>query len=227
LFSATDTNSIDATFSAGAISADLRLSAAAAAANHFLAVADIQGGGSPGLRVQVPYADVRALLSATAPATYNSGTGDIGWSGDLDDLTALVAGGTAGAGKLGEVLSGTQAANTATGIGATGTWGSPVSLALSAGEWAIDAVAGMAENGAVLTTSLACGISTSGSGVGIGGFDYVELPYLVSGTADLQMRTPTLYISIAAPATYYLNTRFYYTAGTPQHRGTIRARRIR
>jgi hypothetical protein len=227
LFSATDTDSIDQTFSGGAISAGLRLSAAAADAANFLAPADIQSGGSPGLRVQVPHSAVRGLLSATAPAAYSNVTGVISWAGSLDDLTALIAGGVAGAGKIGETLTATQAANTATGVGLTGAWGNAISLAINAGEWAIEGIAGLAENGATLTTSLSSGISTSSSGVGIGGFDYVESPFLVSGAADLQMRTPTLYVSVAGATTYYLNTRFFYTAGSPQHRGRLTARRIR
>jgi hypothetical protein len=227
LFSATDTNSIDATFSAGAISAALRLSAAAADAGNFLAAADIQGGGSPGLRVQIANSSVRTLLSATAPAAYDNTTGVISWSGGLDVITAETGGVVAGAGKIGQTISATQAANTGTGVAASGSWGSPISVALTAGEWAIEGVAGMAENGATLTNSLSCGISASSSGVGIGGFGFVEMPFTVSGAADLQARTPTLYVAISGATTYYLNTRFYYTSGSPQHRGFISARRIR
>lgn len=227
LFSATDTDSIDATFSAGAISAALRLSAAAADAGSFLASSSVQSGGSPGLRVQVAESSVRGLLSATAPAAYASGTGVISWAGSLDVITVETAGGVAGAGKIGETITATQAANTGTGVGLTGAWGSAISVNVTAGEWAIEAISGLAENGATLTTSLSCGVSTSSTGAGIGGFDFIEMPYTVSGTADLQARSPTLYVSVSGATTYHLNTRFFYTAGAPQHRGVIRARRIR
>ena len=227
LTSVSDTNSIDLTNTLGTVSADLRLSSDAADAGFTVVANNVQGGGSPGLRSQVQNSAIRGLLSATAPAAYDNTTGVISWSGSLDVITAETAGGTAGAGKIGQTLSATQAANTAIGINATGAWGSAISLALTAGEWAIDAVAGMAENGATLTTSFSAGLSTSSSGAGIGGFDYVELPFTISGAADLQVRTPTLYVSVAGATTYHLNTRFYYTAGTPQHRGKISARRVR
>jgi hypothetical protein len=226
LSAVSDTNSIDMTNTLGTVSAALNLSSDAADAGFTVVANNIQGGGSPGLRSQVQNSAIRALLSATAPAAYDNTTGVISWSGSLDVVTAQTAGSAAASGKIGEIITGTQATNTATGVAATGVWGNVTSVALSAGEWALSGVAGFLENSAVLTTSLSCGISDSSSGAGIGGFDYGEYPFLVSGTSPL-LPTPQVLVNISTPTTYYLNTRLYYTSGSPQHRGRLVARRIR
>ena len=141
-------------------------------------------------------------------------------------VSAFTDGSSAASGRINEILTGTQAANTATGLGATGVWGNVTSVSLTAGRWAIQGVAGFAENGAVLTDYMSAGISDSSSGVGISEFDTVQLNALVSSTADAIGVTPMVYVSIGSTTTYYLNTKFNYSSGTPQHRGRIRAIRI-
>lgn len=75
----TDTNSVDGTYnsSTGAFSSDVRLSSDAADASNILGTLTIQSGASPGLRVQVPNASIRGLLSAVSPLSYNSTTGAV------------------------------------------------------------------------------------------------------------------------------------------------------
>lgn len=145
---------------------------------------------------------------------------------NIEALTAFTDGSSAGAGEINQLLSATQATNTATGVGSTGAWGNAISLSITAGRWLVWGAAGLSENGAVLTTSLSCGISASASGAGISEFDTFDAPFLVSSTSDAILTTPMVPITIGATTTYYLNTRFYYTSGAPQHRGRIQALRI-
>ena len=119
-----------------------------------------------------------------------------------------------------------QSSGTTSNVGSTGTWGYAISESLAAGRWLIWGVAGFAENGAVLTTSLSAGISSSSTGSGIDEFQTAQMPYLISGSADAILTTPFLDVTLVSPTTYYLNTRFYYTSGTPKHRGRITALQI-
>lgn len=241
--SVTDTNSVDLTVALGTLTADVRLSGNAATAGFFKATTTIQSTSSVGLHVELPIAtgSQTGVISSTDWTTFNAkepaisaGTTSQYWRGDktfqtlqMSALTAVTGGGAAGAGTIGEILTGTQASATATGVGATGTFGNATSVSLTAGVWAITGVAGFAENAAVLTTSLSAGISDSSTGAGIGAFDYSVNNSLSTGASDLQLTTPTVYVSISGTTTYYLNTRFYYTSGSPQHYGKIQALRIR
>lgn len=142
-------------------------------------------------------------------------------------LSTVTDGSSASSGKIGEILTGTQATNTATGIGASGVYGNATSVSLTAGVWSIEGVVGFNENGATLTTSLTCGISTSASGAGISEFDTSVHAYTISGSADPVFKTPRVLVSISSTTTYYLNTKFNYSSGTPNHRGRIQALRVR
>ena len=156
------------------------------------------------------------------------------WRGDktfqtlnIPALTAVTDGVAATSGDIGQELTASQAANTTTGVGATGTFGNVVSVSLTAGSWLVYGTVGFNENGAVLTNSMSCGVSASATGVGLSEFDTTQHGYFISGTADAIFSSPTVLVDIAAPTTYYLNTQFNYTSGTPRHRGRIKARRIR
>lgn len=263
--STSDTPSVDLTVTNGVLSADLKLSAVAAAAGNLSPALIVEADG---LRSELPDADVLALLSAAAPLSYNSATGaftipaatatvdgyldNADWAtfnakepavalgttsqyyrGDKSwaalNIAALTAdtGTVPAAGAIGETVTATQAANTSTGVGASGTYGAVASVALTAGVWQLSGTVGFHENSAVLTVGYECGISASATGVGISEFDTTLAPYLTSGANDAILPTPLVYVTIAAPGTYYLNTRFTYTAGSPQHRGRLIARRVR
>lgn len=225
--SVADTDSVNLTNSAGVVTANVRLSSDVADAGYILGELAIRPGASPGLRSQVANALIRGLLSATSPVVYNNGTGDISLAAlTIAYLTSIIDGSTPSAGQLNELLTGTQASNTTTGVASTGTWGAATSVSLTAGRWMIQGNAGFSENAAVLTTSLSCGISTSATGAGISDFDTTINPYQISGASDALFTTPWVPAYISATTTYYLNTRFFYTSGTPQHRGRIRAVRI-
>ena len=108
--SITDTNSVDLTYSGGAISADLRLSSDAADVGYILATPSIQSGASKGLRVQVQSTFIQGLFSASAPIQYNNGNGAFTFDTATTTLTAylLKTGGT----MTGAIVSSIPYANT-------------------------------------------------------------------------------------------------------------------
>lgn len=180
---------------------------------------------------------ITASLSGTASGNepiITAGTTADYWRGDktfqllqISALTAVIAGTAAAVGKIGEILSATQASNTATGVGASGVYGNVISVSLTAGSWYVWGTAGFSENAAVLINGMQCGISASASGAGLSEFDTALFPGLISSTADLLLSAPGVIVDISSTTTYYLNTKFSYTSGSPQHRGQIRAWRIR
>lgn len=235
-----DTNSVDLTVSGTTLSADLKLSAAAATAGYFKATSTIK---SDGLHVEAQLAATGQTgfltntdwntFNAKEPAITAATTADY-YRGDktfqplnVAALGVVTDGSSAASGKIGEILAASQATNTTTGVGATGAFGSVTSVSLTAGVWEIDGVIAFNENGSVLTTALEGAISASATGVGITDFDRCVLPNLISSTSDALSPVPSQVVSISSTTTYYLNSKFYYTAGTPRHRGRIIARRIR
>lgn len=173
-----------------------------------------------------------ATFAAKEPAIA-AGTTTQYWRGDKTfqtlntaALLAVVSGTPQAAGKIGEIVTSTVAANTTTGVGASGAYGNVTSITLQAGAYVIEATAGLNENAATLTTGLQCGISDTADGSSINEFDTFLAPFLISSTSDAILHTPDVLVNISTPTTYYLNTKFTYTAGTPRHRGRIRATRI-
>lgn len=238
-----DTDSIHLDVTGGILTADLLLSTQPATAGSLLSVVTIDPGAGGGLHVENPFASttVDGVLSAVDWNTFNNkepaiaaGTTADFWRGDktfqlleTNALTPITSGVPAAANKIGEKFIATQAGNTAVGIGASGAFGNVISLTLAAGAYAIWGTAGLVENGAVLTAGFASGISISPSGAGLSEFDTSQADYLISSTSDALIPAPVIYVDIAAPTTYYLNTKFNYTAGSPMHRGEIKAIRYR
>lgn len=156
--------------------------------------------------------------------------------GDVDSLPvtppitgipAVVDGSVAAAGQIGEIISSSVAVATTTNVAATGVWGFVTSVALTAGVWRITGVVGFNENAAVLTTSMSAGISATNNAAAIAIGDFCQYNNLISGTADLIAAAGMPFdVSIAAPANYFLNSRFFYTSGTPKHYGKIKAVRV-
>lgn len=91
LFSVTDTDSVDLTYSSGATSADVRLSANAADVGYQLVPLNIESTTSKGLRAQISNASIQAALSVTdsnsIDLTYSGGamTGDVRLSSNAAD----------------------------------------------------------------------------------------------------------------------------------------------
>lgn len=145
----------------------------------------------------------------------------------MSALTAVTSGAAAASGKIGEIITSSVASFTGTGVGATGAWGAVTSISLTAGAWMVSGVVGFGIGTADLTTGFFAGLSASATGAGIGDFDQSVNTYILSGSDNSQLTTPPLFVDISATTSYYLNSKFYYTAGAPEHKGKIQAIRIR
>ena len=91
LFSATDTDSVDMTYSSGAYSTALKLSPTAASVGYQLVDLNVETGANAGLRAQISNASIQAALSVTdsnsIDLTYSGGaiTGDVRLSSNVAD----------------------------------------------------------------------------------------------------------------------------------------------
>ena len=91
LFSATDTDSVDLTYTSGAYSAALKLSPTAASVGYQLVDLNVETGVNAGLRAQISNASIQAALSVTdsnsIDLTYSGGamTGDVRLSSNVAD----------------------------------------------------------------------------------------------------------------------------------------------
>lgn len=240
---ATDSDSIDHTVTGGVLNSAVRLSSDAATAGFFKATVTVKSGGSPGVHVEAPEASgsQTGFLKSADWTTFNSkepaissGTTSQFWRGDksfqtlgVAALAAVTDGSSASSGDVGEILTAQQAAATTTNVAASGSWGYATSISLTAGVWMLYGVVGFDDNGATLEDSLQAAFSTSATGVSINELDTVRLNFMVIDTALAITPIPQTVVSISSTTTYYLNTQFVYSAGTPAHFGRIKALRIR
>lgn len=238
-----DSDSVDLSVAVGFLSADVNISTNVATGGFFKATTTIQNSGSKGIHVELPIAttSLTGVISSTDWNTFNakepaisSGTTSQYWRGDksfqtlnVAALLAVTDGSLAGVGVVGQIQTSTQATNTTTGVAATGTFGNVTSLSLTAGSYLVFGTVGFDENGAVLTDGFSCGISASATGVGLSEFDTNVSAYLISSTLEPLLNTPPVVVNISSTTTYYLNSKFGYSSGTPRHRGRITAWRIR
>lgn len=239
----TDSDSVDHTVTGGVLSSAVRLSADAATAGFFKATVTIKSGGSPGVHVEAPEASgsQTGFLTPANWTTFNakepaisSGTTDQFWRGDKSfqelNIAALVAvtdGSAASSGDIGQVITAQQASATASNVAASTDWGYATSISLTAGSWLVFGVVAFDANGATLEEGLRAAISDSATGVSITDLDMVTHNHLVTDSADLSTTVPMAIINISSTTTYYLNTQFVYSAGSPMHYGRLRALRIR
>ena len=192
----------------------MKLSVAAADAGNINATSSIE---TDGLQVQVPIADTNTTGVLT----------DTDWDTFNDGVTPITDGSTPGAGEIGETSNSEQALTT-TGIGATTVYGSATSITLAAGIWEISGQVLANDNAANLSGAIVAGIGTSSGGAGLTDFNTIQIPF--ASTTSSVTRAFTLLplvVSIGASTTYYLNTKFTYDSGTPQHGGRLQARRVR
>ncbi len=175
---------------------------------------------------------IQTQLNAKEP-TLAAGTtaqyyrGDKSWQAlNVAALTAIVDGSSGATTHVNELLQGTSATPITTNVGSTGVYGYATSVAVTAGRWLVWASVQFKENAAVLTDAVQAGISASTTGSGLADLDTVLYNAQISGSSDSIFQVPMQVISIAAPATYYLNTKFTYTSGTPKHAGKINFLRI-
>lgn len=190
--------------------------------------------------IPVATTSVNGYLSSTDWTTFNSKQASIAagttaqfYRGDktfvtlnVPAMSSVTDGSAVATGAINETITASQASNTSTGVGSTGVYGSPISVSFTAGRWMIWGICGFSQNGATLTTGLQCGVSASSSGSGLNEFDTSLSNALISSTSDLLLQTPPIFANLSGSTTYYLNSKFSYTSGTPQHRGKIIGLRI-
>ena len=160
--------------------------------------------------------------NGAAWALVSSGAGSI----DIEDLVSFTDGTLAAAGLITERISNSQTTATGSGIGTSGNFGNVLSISVTAGRWVLSGVAGFDDNGATLTTALEAGISNSATGAGLTIADVIKDDTVSGSTVSRSMVVPELFVSLNATTTYYLNTKFTYSAGSPQHYGKLAARRV-
>lgn len=164
--------------------------------------------------------DITANLSLTS-GTITADSIELN-DGIIGDTTGVPA----GSGFVGETIVSEDTSFGTTNVAASGSWGYAHSSALSAGIWLVSGTIGIDDNGAVVTTAFEGALSTSATGVGITANFTTRISAIYQGE-DLFSPVPHIVFASAAPFTVYLNTKFYYTSGTPQHKGQITAIRIR
>lgn len=140
------------------------------------------------------------------------------------DITPITDGTFPAVGQLFEIVYAENLVYSNTNVGVTGVWGYAHSITLDAGRWEIYGNAGLSEGSAVLTNAVAAAISDDPAGATILPMNVQEVSPFFNGTPQLLL-TPILRVSITVNTTYYLNTRFFYSSGAPQHRGALWAKR--
>lgn len=163
-----------------------------------------------------------------------AGTSDQYWRGDkswqtLDTDAILTSDGSAasGASKLGEEISSSEPSSLgASGIGATGVWGAAASVLVGAGRWAIGGMAYVKQNDANLTDIIQAGLSIEAAPASLNRSQTASTSFLLTGDFEHSLAIAPRVFTFAAPTTVYINTKFIYDSGTPNHAGYITGWRI-
>lgn len=166
-------------------------------------------------------------------ASITGGTTAQYWRGDksfqalnVAALSVFVDGSSGGTTKINEVQTASQASLTTTNVGSTGVYGYAISITPTAGRYLAWGTAQFNQNAANLTAGLQVGISASTSGSGLSNLDTTLLNGLISNSSDAIAMAPMQFFSTTGATTYYLNTMFTYSSGTPKHAGKINFLRI-
>jgi len=132
-------------------------------------------------------------------------------------------------GQIGEYPS--NIISTATNAAASGSYLQLATISLTAGDWDIFAYAEQSLNAATLTANGAVEVlvgTTTASNTGTTqGYDRVTGIQPATNTTAAPIAIPIKRVQITATTSYFLNVLATYTAGTPQWRGSISARRVR
>lgn len=135
---------------------------------------------------------------------------------------------SASTGFVGEYLESTVTAFTAWPA-TTAQYGDGTSLSLTAGDWDVTAVAEFRDNGATIAgvSEMGIGTASGNSGTGlVGGSNAVGIAAF-GATTWWGASVPSFRVSLSATTTYYLKLFLTYSAGTPQYRCRLSARRVR
>ena len=130
------------------------------------------------------------------------------------------------AASIGEYIEGEQF--TATNFPATTTYGDGTSISLTAGDWDLTLVGNAIHNGATMTGAAIFGISTTtgNSGTGLQGGDN-EMQMLPTTTLNPGGSIANWRVKLTSTTTHYAKVRADYSAGNPQYRCRLSARRVR
>lgn len=142
----------------------------------------------------------------------------------VQNATAAVSG------QQGEIIE--SKISTATNAAATGTFLALTSITLTPGDWDIAGLAVEVVGTGATTTAggalEACiGTTTASSAGCTSGYDYVQQAHTLASNDANSLTIPAKRVNISSSTTYYLNVKQTYSAGTPQWRGSITARRAR
>lgn len=181
----------------------------------------ITGGAISGASV------ASTTLSSSGVATL----GTIGSSFTGNIIAGVQTAAAASSGQVGEVISSTL--STFTNYTTTATFQQVVTITLTPGDWEIAGYLSVSGNGATLTSTAnfqgaisTTTASSAGTTEGLGDLGYLAQSGVnaTSGKTSLSLLTR---VNISASTAYYLNTRANFTAGNPQHVGSLFARRLR
>lgn len=129
----------------------------------------------------------------------------------------------AASGDVGEYIEAEQP--TATNAPTSGQWGDLTSISLTAGDWDVSGMVNWLLNGST-STDVELGIKTTAGNSAPG--DPSATQYLLPPTATANSSgSLTIRLSLSGTTTVYLKYLAAYSAGTPQARGHIHARRVR
>jgi hypothetical protein len=137
----------------------------------------------------------------------------------------------ASAGNVGEYIENVNSASS-TNMPATGTFGVDQSITLTAGDWDITAMLLVFQNSATVSIAPDMFIGTvAGNDVTnrLLGVNYCNGDNTTGSgpSTTWSLSVPSYRVSISATTTYYLKGKISYSAGTPQYRYRISARRVR
>ena len=134
---------------------------------------------------------------------------------------------SAAAGFIGEAV---RSVATSAACTTSGDFEDVTSISLTAGDWDVSGHCFFEQNGATWTNVRCVVASTAGNAdVGSLGDNDALLGVASSATTPthVSLIIPAYRVSISATTTYYLKSRCIYSAGSPQRRGRISARRVR
>lgn len=135
----------------------------------------------------------------------------------------------AGAGYVGELLSGTLAVGSATSL-VTATSKDVATVSLTAGDWDVTGVLDFLPGGTTSATLLLAGANSATNALGVDD-TYASTVFPTAGqvttAGNYRMAIPTQRVSLAATTTWRLIAQATFTLSTMTAYGTIRARRIR
>ena len=146
---------------------------------------------------------------------------------DADAQVGTIDADNAVAGDVGELLTATLAVGSPVSL-ATGTAKTALSIALTPGDWDVDAVLGVIPAATTSITNLAGGLHTTTDTLGAAGTYFQRASAaVVPGAVEQHNPVPTQRFNVSVATTVYLVAKGTFTVDTLGAFGSIRARRVR